>query len=192
MKDIESLVKQVITWNAERYNQQYDHSLSEKLLLEELHELYTSEDWVDILDSIGDITFVSIGVMWKLGIHFEDIIDLFERMQPGKTLEYYNQESDKYICYICEKHSFKLYHSLQLKMLTQAMFITSYTMLNRIGMLDKFLAVLEIICISNNTKAIPKQKVLSNIKANINKGESFVPPTEALIKLLKSVRNEKE
>lgn len=191
MKDAEHLIERVILWNIERYSRQYDHSLAEKLLIEELHELYTAEDWVDILDGIGDVTFVAIGVMWKLGIETSDIADLFERMQPGKTLIEYNQASDNYIDFISEKYKFNIMRLLQLKMLSQAMFITGYTMLNRVGMLDKFLDVLEIICNSNDTKVVPKQKVAANVKANTNKGESFVPPTEALIKLLESVHGTK-
>lgn len=191
MKDAEHLIERVILWNMERYSRQYDHSLAEKLLIEELHELYTAEDWVDILDGIGDVTFVAIGVMWKLGIETSDIADLFERMQPGKTLIEYNQASDNYIDFISEKYKFNVMRLLQLKMLSQAMFITGYTMLNRVGMLDKFLDVLEIICNSNDTKVVPKQKVAANVKANTNKGESFVPPTEALIKLLESVHGTK-
>lgn len=191
MKDAEHLIERVILWNMERYSRQYDHSLAEKLLIEELHELYTAEDWVDILDGIGDVTFVAIGVMWKLGIETSDIADLFERMQPGKTLIEYNQASDNYIDFISEKYKFNIMRLLQLKMLSQAMFITGYTMLNRVGMLDKFLDVLEIICNSNDTKVVPKQKVAANVKANTNKGESFVPPTEALIKLLESVHGTK-
>lgn len=190
MQNTEYLIKRVISWNMERYSRQYDHALSEKLLLEELHELYTAEDWVDILDGVGDITFVAIGVMWKLGIETSDITYLFERMQPGKTLVEYNQASDLYIGYIAEKYKLTAAKVLLLKLLTQAMFITSYTILNRIGMIDYFTRILQAICDSNDTKSVPKEKVASNVKANKDKGDNFIPPTQALIKLLEEVHND--
>ena len=189
MKDIKHLVERVILWNTARYSKQYNHSLAEKLLIEELHELYTAEDWVGILDSVGDIAFVAIGVMWKLGIETSDIVYLFERMQPGKTLVEYNQASDNYIDFVSDKYKFNVVRLLQLRLLCHAMFITSYTMLNSVGMVDKFFDILKAICDSNDTKAIPKQKVAANIKANTNKGEGFIPPTQALTTLLEEVHN---
>lgn len=191
MKNAKHLIQRVVWWNMQRYGRQYDRSLTEKLLLEELHELYTAEDWPSILDGVGDITFVSIGAMWKLGIETSDITYLFERMRPGTTLVEYNRASDNYLVFISKKYKLDTMYLLQLKMLSQAMFITGYTMLNRVGMLDKFLDILEIICNSNDTKAVPKRKVAANVKANIDKGENFIPPTEALIKLLESTHGTK-
>jgi predicted HAD superfamily Cof-like phosphohydrolase len=43
-------------------------------------------------------------------------------------------------------------------------------------------AAISIVCDSNDTKTV--ERVSSDTKANLNKGNDFIPPTEALKKLL--------
>ncbi len=74
-----NIVHRCIQWNAARYNREYDSNLAIKLLLEETDELFAADQFVDVLDAVGDITFVAIGVMWKMGIPQQVIEQFFYR-----------------------------------------------------------------------------------------------------------------
>lgn len=50
---------------------------------------------------------------------------------------------------------------------------------------EQIYSAIAIVCRSNNTKSITKTK--SDIKANINKGNYFIPPTDAIEELLKEL-----
>ena len=71
MVQLMSITDRVILWNSQRYDQVYDYGLASRLLLEETQELFDAHSVVDKLDAIGDIVFVAIGVLWKLGLSDE-------------------------------------------------------------------------------------------------------------------------
>jgi len=51
---------------------------------------------------------------------------------------------------------------------------------------EQIYTAIAIICKSNNTKSITKTE--SHIKANLDKGDTYIPPTEDLVKLLKEIK----
>ncbi len=69
-----------------------------------------------------------------------------------------------------------------LQLATLSTFITALSAIRGAGMQRHFYDVCLAICDSNDTKEV-KGKTLAHIKANINKGLGFVPPTLALQKI---------
>jgi len=73
MKSID-IIQRVIEWNAARYEQEYDDILTNSLLESEILELDQADrdgacgNIVDQVDALGDIIYVAIGAMWKLGL----------------------------------------------------------------------------------------------------------------------------
>lgn len=167
-------VEKVIEWNKKRYDQVFSYDLSNDLIIEELNELYSSVSLVETLDAIGDISFVVIGCMWKMGISKDHICSVIDN----------NISIDEFILNTQVENNFTAKETLTLKRGLDCMLITCPIFLNMIGILDKHMEVLDIICNSNNTKSLPKDKVDPSVKANIDKGSTFVPPTEDLQKLL--------
>lgn len=117
------IIKRIINWNSNRYEQEYNHHLTCNLLLEEVNELTVARNPVDKIDALVDIIYVATGALWKLGLNEEQIY-----------------------------------------------------------------RAIEIVCDSNDSKKV--EKVDSSIKANIDKGDSYVSPTERLTLLWKEVSNE--
>ena len=110
-------IGRIIHWNHQRYNQDFDHSLTFKLLDEELAEFNDAETDVDKLDALVDIVYVAIGAMWKLGL----------------TKWHINE-------------------------------------------------AIQVVCDANDSKTV--RKTAAHLKANIYKGDFFVPPEPALQEIL--------
>jgi len=188
---MENIVQKCIDWNAARYEQVFNYELASKLLLEETDELFEASSVNEMLDAIGDITFVTIGVMWKLGLHRDYIKEVFYA-NPIHTMNAITLQN------LCCK---VLYESLDqvdlvaegaypgLSLALHCTLITAVGALRGLGMQASFYDIVDAICESNNTKEI-KGKVDPSVKANVVKGAGFIPPTAKLneIELLYSVR----
>lgn len=57
----------VINWNKQRYEQEFNSILTERLLKEEFKEYLDANNNTDRLDAIGDYVFVLLGAEWKNG-----------------------------------------------------------------------------------------------------------------------------
>lgn len=193
---LEKYFNRVASWNSERYEQQFDLPLAVRLLKEEYTEwctayntVQTSDNYeraVEMLDAIGDVSFVALGVAWKADIDYATLEAALLRNQ-----------ADTYsaACTMPQLHPMFLLASV----------IDGFQYDNEIGIADsmamiihlcaleakyhfsfgtdKYFKVLEAICDSNDTKVVVKAE--ADKKANDgNKGSSYVPPTEALKKLL--------
>lgn len=174
----------VINWNAARYEQEYDYKLAVKLLLEETEELYNAITIIDKLDAIGDICFVAIGVFWKLGFTHEQVFDMLytHDLRKVSMLEAHDWQIE------LQGHSFDIInHYLEgswpgFNLAVYSLFITALGALRGLGMQTYFYDILYAICDSNDTKEI-KGKVAANVKANVNKGDSYIGPEAKLMEI---------
>lgn len=180
-----SIVGKCIAWNKQRYEKEFDYDLSLSLLLEETQELYDAKDVIEVLDAVGDITFVTIGIMWKLGIDEEDIYQIFysknlNAFSNHEAFEYYNEELSTFLHNYIKTFSHE--ERLILNFALCQVFNTCLSTLRGLNMQAPFYNIVDAICESNNTKEI-KGKTASNIKANINKGSNYIAPTNKLIEI---------
>lgn len=181
-----TITERCILWNSQRYDQVYDYELAAKLLLEETQELYDAQCAISKMDAVGDIVFVAIGVLWKLGLSAEFIYDIFH----GADLDKLDmKDAYGYLTYV----ELKILDELELNenqpgqyagvsLACFSVFITAIGALRGIGLQHRFYDIVHAICDSNATKEI-KGKTASNVKANISKGAGFIPPTETLTKI---------
>lgn len=178
-----NIVQRCIAWNAARYDQVYDFTLAGKLLTEETMEMFRAEDPIEKLDAIGDIVFVAIGVFWKLGLKTEQIEDLFcVQDEYLKTLDLEQvyvscNNIQSFIFDVLPEDLDGAYPGAALA--TYCSFLVALGALGGMGMQDCFYDVVMAICDSNDTKEV-KGKTDPSIKANVVKGEGFVPPTKRL------------
>lgn len=181
------IVDRVINWNAARYDQVFNYELAVKLLLEETDELNKAFTVVEQLDAIGDISFVAIGVLWKLGVPTDIIKQIFygtdmttlDLLQAHDMVVFWQHELMDSV----DHRADGAWPGLVLTL--HSAFLTCLGKLIGINMQDYYYDIVEAICDSNDTKEI-KGKVDPSVKANINKGASFVPPTARLTKIMEA------
>lgn len=178
-----NIVQKCVAWNAARYDQVYDAHLAQKLLTEEILELFQATNPIDKLDAIGDIAFVAIGVFWKLGLSTEQIEDIFSTEEELlKTIDmegiYVNCNNiQSFVFDVIDENIDYSYPGTALA--TYGCFMVALGALSGMGMQNYFYDVVMAICDSNDTKEI-KGKTDPSVKANMVKGNSFVPPTAKL------------
>ena len=172
-----SVIEDICNWNKARYVQEPSHDLTMTLLLEELQETedaYKSGDAIAILDGLGDIFYVAIGALWKTGLHHDQITRLLDAVEekmplmpsPAVALHWYQEDIQNPILAMLALSCLKRLEAL-------------------LGSDDLALDVIRAICISNNTKTATKTD--KDVKANIDKGALYTPPTEMLEDILQKV-----
>lgn len=190
---IPSIVDRVISWNAARFEQEFNYELEISMLAEELEELYEAKTDTDRLDAVGDICFVAIGTLWKLGLHPKTIESMFYQ----EDMDLATADLPNLIGWSNQCKGFAV-DNLDANVPTAYtgfdMAITSIMMvaiptLKGLGFQEYFYDIVRIICDSNDTKVV--KKTASDTKANIDKGNTFVPPTETLRNLVNKVAVEK-
>lgn len=173
--------KRVAGWNAARYDQEYSHQLTQDLLTEEANEYFDANTPVDELDALCDLMYLAMGGLWKLGVELDAAkairaLQAVEAvMQHGVILHPMTvagavigeMEADP------EGAMYKVLGIALLMMLSMGM--------NQ----SQCEAAMHIVCDSNDTK--PAKKTASDVKANIDKGSTFVAPEPRLQKLLDSL-----
>lgn len=192
-----NIVQKCIAWNAARYDQELDLDLAIRLLEEETKELHDAgKDLIQVLDACGDIVFVAIGIFWKakmddyvieqiLGYeHADELIESVDIHEALKTMD----EKLLYTAYplalaSVSEFSDEWEYFAAMNAALLAIYGIVIPRLMAMGMLAELYNIVDAICNSNNTKVI-KGKTASNVKANIDKGNSFVPPTLALQRIL--------
>lgn len=179
-----NIVRRCIAWNEARYDRVYDYPLAGKLLIEETLELFSAKDDIEKLDAVADIVFVSIGVLWKLGVDVEDIEDIFgtnnNYLASGIDIEKVNQVCDNITAFLFDAIDEKVpaaYPGIALTVYSS--FVVALGTLHGMGMTKSFYDIVMAVCDSNDTKEI-KGKVDPTVKANVVKGQGFVPPTKRL------------
>jgi hypothetical protein len=175
----------IIKWNAVRREPVFDLKLCMNMMLEEVEELIFADSPIEALDAVGDIVFVGVGELWKLGftdialsgIFYEDdirgmtIADLYNHTTIIKDYSIYNIEG------IEEDNRF-----LGVDIVCNAVFMQAIPSLMSMGMQSAFYDIVHAICDSNDTKDIVR--VGSAVKSS--KGPNFKPPTDKLIRLRES------
>lgn len=190
---MDSIVKKCVDWNAARYDQVYNYDLAAKLLMEEVDELFVAINPIDKLDAIGDIIFVGIGVLWKLGLEVDEIELIFrteDKLLPHfdlLTLSKYGVEAESAIFELLDERRKSMHIGVYpgVALTVSSCFIIACGTLHAMGMSSSFYDIVNAICNSNNTKEI-KGKTDPSIKANITKGDNYVPPSAALFEIYAS------
>ncbi len=183
-----NIVQKCIAWNAARYDQVLDVELAISLLTEETEELFSANTNIEVLDALGDITFVAIGVLWKANVPVE-VIENILGIDDINTNALTSIDMRKlYIGYsVLSNAAIDLSNTAEefvaINAALSAIFGIVLPRLISSGMEASFYDIVNAICDSNNTKVI-KGKTDPSIKANIDKGENFVPPTKALGEIL--------
>ncbi len=173
-------IPRIEAWNAARYDRVYNEQLASALLIEEINELYTAIDlpidtyedqlnrFVEIIDALGDIFFVAVGVLWKLNAvwSFHDVLYL------RNDLTVYDEAlatKDVNLISTDPVAGAKL-------ILAKVLRVASMTLAN-----EDFANTVMAICDSNDSKAVKKTD--ATIKANIDKGAEYFSPTEVLMEI---------
>lgn len=193
---MKTIVDKCIEWNAARYDQLLDIDLASKLLAEEINETFATNDTIEVLDGVGDIVFVAIGVLWKAGIDQDVINEIFgyDTTAPNTPLGPFNLANVPLTRWLNVSSYATTDLVSEVDTVEQAMAVTmamnsltiALVRLTEYGFQHKFYEVVDAICDSNNTKALPSSKVDPSVKANVDKGQSFVPPTAALLAIKNS------
>lgn len=168
-----TVVQSICEWNAARYDQVPSPNLTVDLLNEELKEAMDAEhsnDLVEVCDGYGDVFYVAVGSMWKHGLEHDEIIALIDALEdlPLPPIQagivWYSIEQQPAVLGL-----------IALRALEQ--------LGAGLGSADYALDIIRAICTSNDTK--PAQRTDSNVKANLDKGAKYVPPTESIKKIIK-------
>ena len=170
--------KRIIDWNAARYEQQFNEQLQYDLLLnpksgevQEWFDAMNACNEVEQLDALCDIYFVAIGGLWKLGLSLDQIFDETkaavttppERFSFATVIDLWR----------AGEHKDAFVHAI----------VCTMRYANIMGLSgEQIMRAVGAVCDSNDTK--PAVKTASDVKANVDKGTTYVPPTEALKAIL--------
>lgn len=191
--DHKLITDRAIRWNELRYPRKYDATLAMNLLLEETQELYDAKSDIDKLDAVADICFVAIGVFWKLGLNHRQIYDIFY-LHDMRTLDM-NQAYDW--CMNLQMTALDVIDQdlpgawPGFNLATFSVFVTALGAIRGMGMQHVFYDVCMAICVSNDTKSVAKEKTDPSVKANVNKGDTYVAPTSRLLEIYQHVLKER-
>lgn len=178
----EKQIQLVSDWNSARYEQEYNHKLTVQLFNEEHIEFLKAENLIDRLDGIGDMTFIAIGAMWKMGIDMEHLRIIHTFTSNDNQIFTLNNRLKK-----VNNIGLEVQKVEQLQHMWSRIFYDCNLVFNLNESEFAMLVhdCLEAVIVSNNTKFISKKKTASNKKANLIKGDAFIPPTKDLISIAK-------
>ena len=178
------IFERVTNWNSKRYDRKYDHNLSVNLLTEELQEYFDATTLVDQLDALCDMTYVAIGILWKIDA-------------DNNTLDFNAEESHNQVArllttntldpiYLVASVLARYEHDDDYPTALAAQMIVTLcmTQMSAMGLNqeESFMALV-VVCDSNDSKSI--KKTASHIKANDgDKGPYFVAPEPKLLAII--------
>ena len=182
---IRTVYPRIADWNAKRYEQEYDAKLAIALLEEELQEWVDAETRVDKLDALCDLAYVAYGVVWKAKTSEEDInkdyhaaldmVNIYEELQYTDIVLH----TAGLIKVLYTGHPGRLANLIAVLALAQMLSMgLSY---------EQAMEAMHIVCDANDSKSVTK--TASHIKANKDKGATFVGPEVRLEELLKCVKS---
>jgi hypothetical protein len=178
------IFNRVANWNSKRYDRVYNHELSVDLLKEELQEWFDANSLVDQLDALCDLTYIAMGILWKIDVEDE-------------TLEYNAEESHAQVARLLTTNTLEpIYlvaaiiaqyendNEYPTALAAQMVITLCMTQMSAMGLSpNESLASLIVVCDSNDSKSIKKTE--AHIKANDgDKGVYFVPPEPKLLQIL--------
>lgn len=178
-----TIVERVVDWNIARFDREFNYPLEHSMLTEEMDELYRAKTAVDKLDAVGDILFVAIGTLWKLGFEVGAIESIFYKEDADLT----TMDLPHLVGFGNECKVFALDNLsgsgepaswTGFSLAIDASFMVAIGSLRGLGYQEYLYDIVEAICDSNDTKVV--KKTASDTKANIDKGQTFVPPTNRL------------
>lgn len=195
-------VQKCIEWNEVRYAQVFNGELAINLLKEEINETLSADDPIAVLDGIGDVFFVCIGILWKLGFSSETIHNImaYEYTFGNEFIlsehNFTNIEVDHFLTNYSygvivhiEEDALATREQVQFLMIVFTALFSMLVLLRERGLIGEVYNILDAICDSNNTKSLPENKVDPSVKANVDKGPAFIPPTMALKRILSKYTN---
>lgn len=190
------VVSKCIKWNSERYDRVFNNKLSLSLLNEEIGELFRADTEVEKLDAIGDIIFVALGVLWKAGVDMDLVKTCLYAEEDNISIKNAEMNLSMYTCDLLESNidipNLTLEVGEQEELYTiayavRAIFIIALSAARALGVQAYIIDIVDAICDSNATKEV-KGKTDPAIKANIFKGQDFIPPTARLQAILTEAR----
>lgn len=179
------IYQRVAKWNGQRYEQEYNHTLTLALLSEEFEEWLEASKEVDKLDALCDIIYVALGALWKLNASDQDNEDA--EQHASEVLSAILQSTNEpHPAYFIIMHLAVLEFEQDYPIVTGLHMIIKAALVEMLGMglsYEQCIAALLIVCDSNDSKSI--KKVDSAVKANAgDKGPYFVAPEPRLQELL--------
>lgn len=178
------IFERVATWNSKRYDRKYDHILSVNLLKEELQEWFDANTLVDQLDALCDMTYVAMGILWKIDV-------------DNDTLDYNAEESHIQIAKLLSTNTiapiyliasvlaqYEHDNDYPTALAAQMVITLCMTQMSAMGLNSEecFMSMV-IVCDSNDSKSI--KKTAAHIKANDgDKGPYFVAPETKLLQII--------
>lgn len=181
MSDMSKVLFRVSAWNSVRYERQFVLALAISLLQEELDEFSSSTSEVGRLDGLCDASYVAFGCIWKLDITAAQLDEAFAR--AFKFCEELPNDMLTYNTYARACVDAMRYGADPLQMSANIVTLCLAEAMDSLCLTyDEFIEALNIVCDSNDTKQVVK--TAADVKANITKGASFVPPTAKLQDLL--------
>lgn len=187
---MEQIYNRIALWNSRRYDREYDAELAFNLIKEELQEYLDAETEVDRLDALCDITYVAMGMHWKANLSMQT---LHETEQDALiNAQHLMLDADR-----CGESII----ALTLQELSKASFenvgiLIAYTTNSLLAICalaardylrltqQQFKDAMLVVCDSNDSKSVTK--TASNVKANKDKGQYFIPPEHRLQIILDS------
>jgi len=165
-----ALTPRITGWNDARYAQEFSPQLTNKLLEEEYAEYEAArkaKDELEQLDGLADLYFVCIGGLWKLGAGPATIDQaIIKGIETDMVLDV------SLGALVATPHA--------------VLALTAGWAVRRSALLGlspgQFARAVKAVCDSNDTKIVVKTQ--SDVKANLNKGDNYVPPTKALQAIL--------
>lgn len=184
MTKYKPITDRVAEWNAKRYDRVYNFELARSLLLEEIDELQSAVTVTDKLDAIGDIVFVAIGVLWKMGFDKKQLMEIFYlhniRQITAHDAYAWTLTVESAAFDMIDHETEGSYPGLALAL--TSVFIIALGSLRGLGLQQAFYDIVHAICDSNDTKVV-EGRTAANVKANIVKGLGYVPPTARLLEI---------
>lgn len=180
---MKAIYERVALWNSQRYDREFDLTLSVSLLREEYKEWLDAKEPVDKLDALCDIIYVAMGVTWKLNHAAQDIENA--QNAASKILDrIINADEPNPVYFIgifldVLEYDDDMPAALSMALMMQAATAQALAMGLAFHQVEQ---ALNIVCDANDSKTATK--TASDVKANIDKGATFVSPEPRLQKLL--------
>ena len=176
---MDKIIQRVCSWNAARYEQEYNKDLALSLLAEEYKEWTDAENNVDKLDAMCDLIYVAIGVLWKIGKEEADWQYAAESVDS--IVDVPDLAPAYFIAPLLTVYELDETFSV-IQVMQRIVFVAIAQMLYMGLSYDQAIEALNIVCDANDSKSI--KKTASDVKANTDKGPYFRSPEPRLTKLL--------
>ena len=178
--------RRVANWNFLRYKPIFSSKLTSELLHEEFKEWLEAEDDVAKLDALCDIVFISLGTMWKCQFLLSDIEEAMHHADRV-VLNMVNL-NELNPAYLIATHLAVFDNERDYPVIMTLSMVISACLAQMLSMglsNEQTIEALFAVCDSNDTKLV--EKTVPNQKYGPGgKGADFVPPTEALTKIIQA------